>query len=79
MAMPESEAPNPTPKITIQTDGPYIVHGSVPLVQKQQVVSEHGEPLAWEKTGELEHRKTYALCRCGQSAHKPLCDGSHKP
>jgi CDGSH-type Zn-finger protein len=28
--------------------------------------------------GGLEPRNRMTLCRCGQSANKPLCDGSHK-
>jgi CDGSH-type Zn-finger protein len=27
---------------------------------------------------ELERRNRVTLCRCGQSANKPLCDGTHK-
>jgi len=27
---------------------------------------------------EKELRPVMALCRCGQSANKPFCDGSHK-
>ena len=27
---------------------------------------------------QLETRNRVTLCRCGQSANKPLCDGSHK-
>lgn len=27
---------------------------------------------------ELLSQKTIALCRCGQSAKKPFCDGAHK-
>jgi CDGSH-type Zn-finger protein len=64
-------------RIIIEQNGPYIVKGSVPLVRKTQVVSEYGEPLTWQKTGEVEAGKTYLLCRCGQSKNKPFCDDSH--
>ncbi|MBV7331179.1 CDGSH iron-sulfur domain-containing protein [Chloroflexi bacterium TSY] len=30
-----------------------------------------------DKTGPIETKKTMALCRCGQSANKPFCDGTH--
>jgi CDGSH-type Zn-finger protein len=26
----------------------------------------------------LETRNRVTLCRCGQSANKPLCDGTHR-
>lgn len=64
-------------KIVIRRNGPYVVHGGVPLVRKTQIVSEHGEPLTWEKGETLETSGTYRLCRCGQSSNKPFCDGSH--
>lgn len=57
--------------------GPYIVKGNVPLATKVQIVSEFGEPLAWEKGGEIPTGETYFLCRCGHSSHKPFCDGTH--
>jgi CDGSH-type Zn-finger protein len=64
-------------KIVVTEDGPYVVHGRIPLVHKIQVVSEHGEPLTW-KTGEaVETPETYELCRCGQSRFKPFCDVTH--
>jgi CDGSH-type Zn-finger protein len=64
-------------RITVTEDGPYVVHGHVPLVHKTQVVSEHGEPLTW-KTGEVvETPEEYDLCRCGQSDYKPFCDVTH--
>ena len=46
-------------------DGPLIVRGDV------EVLDERGEPIA-------SQRRTLALCRCGASAIKPLCDGTHK-
>ena len=64
-------------KIEIIKDGPYYVSGGVPLVRKTQIVSEHGEPLTWKKEGTTECDEEYALCRCGQSANKPFCDGTH--
>jgi CDGSH-type Zn-finger protein len=64
-------------RIVVRKNGPYTVHGDVPLVRKAQVVSEHGEPLTWKKGEAIETGKTYTLCRCGKSSKKPFCDGSH--
>ncbi len=64
-------------KIVVSTDGPYVVHGQIPLAYKTQVVSEYGEPLTWVKGKVAEIPETYELCRCGQSRHKPLCDVTH--
>ena len=50
--------------ITPLTDGPYEVTGEV------SVTAPDGTVL--RETG-----KAY-LCRCGHSAKKPFCDGSHK-
>jgi CDGSH-type Zn-finger protein len=65
------------PKITIRPNGPYIVTGGIPLVRKTPVLSEHGEPLTWKKGEVLTMDERYALCRCGKSANKPFCDGTH--
>jgi CDGSH-type Zn-finger protein len=64
-------------RISIEKNGPYVVHGNVPLVRKTQIVSEYGEPLTWQKDGELKTDETYRLCRCGQSGNKPFCDDTH--
>ncbi len=66
------------PRITVQANGPYIVQGNVPLVRKSEVISEHGEPLTWQKGEVLRTGGRYALCRCGESHAKPFCDGSHE-
>ncbi|MFQ6029584.1 MAG: CDGSH iron-sulfur domain-containing protein [Dehalococcoidia bacterium] len=68
---------NEIQKITVRPKGPYLVRGRVPLVQKSEVMSEHGEPLTWKKGDELTPGDTYRLCRCGQSKTKPFCDSSH--
>lgn len=46
-------------------DGPLIVRGPFRLVDPD------GSPID-------PGRRTVALCRCGRSATKPFCDGSHK-
>ena len=46
-------------------DGPLQVKGEVEVMDPQ------GNPLP-AKTGDVY------LCRCGQSANKPYCDGAHK-
>lgn len=51
--------------ITPAENGPYIVQG--PVVLQDQ----NGD--RWE----LPEGRAVALCRCGQSGHKPFCDGTH--
>jgi CDGSH-type Zn-finger protein/uncharacterized Fe-S cluster protein YjdI len=53
-----------TNTITVSSDGPLFVKGKI------RIVDEDGEPL-------LEETRV-ALCRCGHSRNKPLCDGSHE-
>jgi CDGSH-type Zn-finger protein len=52
--------------ITPYPNGPLIVRGEVSLVTSD------GLPIE-------QRRRTVALCRCGLSAIKPFCDGTHKP
>lgn len=54
-----------TPSITPYPNGPLIVRGQI------DVRDENGELME-------NHRRTFALCRCGVSAIKPWCDGTHK-
>jgi CDGSH-type Zn-finger protein len=66
-------------RIVVIKNGPYSVEGDVPLVIKTQVVSEHGEPLTWQKDGAIAVSEgEYHLCRCGQSGNPPFCDGTHR-
>ena len=55
-------------EVTIQAlkNGPLLVKGPV------QVVDAQG------KSTPTQPGQTVALCRCGHSANKPLCDGSHQ-
>ncbi|MGB8981356.1 MAG: CDGSH iron-sulfur domain-containing protein [Anaerolineales bacterium] len=78
MATDESNHTAQRRRIVIIKNGPYVVEGNIPLVSKTQVVSEHGEPLTWRKDGEIAVGPgEYRLCRCGQSANRPFCDGTH--
>jgi CDGSH-type Zn-finger protein len=64
-------------RIEIQKDGPYTIHGGIPLARKEQVVSEYGEPLTWKTVGPLPAQGEYDLCRCGKSGDMPFCDQTH--
>ncbi len=44
------------------------------LVKGDDVVLKDGEGAGFN----LEGKPSIALCRCGQSANKPFCDGSHQ-
>jgi CDGSH-type Zn-finger protein len=51
--------------ITVTRSGPLLVGGPI------QLLDADGNAYTVE-------REVIALCRCGQSAGKPFCDGSHK-
>ena len=64
-------------KIKILKDGPYLVSGSLPLETDIEVLGSDGEPEKWQKGESYPLQDNYALCRCGHSANKPFCDGTH--
>lgn len=53
-------------KITVNHNGPLRVEGDF------EIVDPEGRAFG------LAGRTTVSLCRCGHSANKPFCDGSHK-
>ncbi len=53
-------------KITVNHNGPLRLEGDMEIV----------DPLG--KAFGLAGRTVVSLCRCGHSANKPFCDGSHK-
>lgn len=54
-------------RITVAKGGPLTVRGPVELVGADGAV--------WQ---DVPAGTALALCRCGQSARKPFCDGSHR-
>jgi CDGSH-type Zn-finger protein len=75
--MSESKPGQDAKVIIVQKEGPYLVKGGVPLVEKIQVVSEHGEPLTWKTGRRYTPGNNYILCRCGKSKTMPFCDATH--
>ncbi|OJU17707.1 MAG: iron-binding protein [Clostridiales bacterium 43-6] len=69
--MPETKKPH----IKIQKDGPYLITGNVPLYEL--IIESVGEDYRYREGRVFPQRPAYALCRCGKSANKPFCDGTH--
>jgi len=70
--------PDPTTaRVTVSKDGPYMVTGEVPLSKQTIGVDAEGGSETWVESDPYPPRRAYALCRCGASATKPFCDGSH--
>ena len=65
------------PKVQIAKNGPYVVTGSLPLHKETIGANAEGESVQWTPGHEYPLQAQYALCRCGKSAHKPFCDGTH--
>lgn len=54
---------NQNPSMTPNSDGPFLAK-NFRKIENQK--------------GPIECKETMALCRCGESANKPFCDGTHK-
>jgi CDGSH-type Zn-finger protein len=65
------------PQITIAVNGPYLVSGGVPLSVERIGQNAEGGSWTYEPVRSLAGGEKYALCRCGKSAIKPFCDGTH--
>jgi len=55
----------PAVTITVRPNGPFRVEGPVKLVDV--------DGNEWDLTG----KAVFGLCRCGLSAKRPFCDGTH--
>ena len=64
-------------RIKIVKDGPYIVSGEIPLYQQIIITDEAGHTRELQDEKQFPAKKTYTLCRCGESKNKPYCDGTH--
>ena len=65
-------------EVRIAKNGPYLVKGSIPLSQQTIGADAEGASQEWQAGAAVRVPASYALCRCGQSARKPFCDGTHE-
>ena len=56
------------PMVTVSKDGPYVITGGIELI---------GQNSSSPQFGDGASKEHYTLCRCGASANKPFCDGTH--
>lgn len=63
--------------ITVTKNGPYLVSGEVPISEQIIVPDKEGTAVEWREGKTLPYKEKCGLCRCGQSEHKPFCDGTH--
>lgn len=63
-ADPSADGPVQHTHIKVSSDGPLLVEGTIAIT--------HPDGRVEERPGKC------ALCRCGASANKPFCDGSHR-
>jgi CDGSH iron-sulfur domain-containing protein 3 len=60
-------------KIRLRPNGPMLIEATGPLDAAVEIADHMGNAFV------IPAGKTaVALCRCGQSANKPFCDGTHK-
>ena len=63
--------------VTIARNGPYLVKGGASLSRFNIGADAAGNSEEWVEGEKIQTQANYALCRCGQSATKPFCDGTH--
>lgn len=65
------------PTVTVSKDGPYLVAGAVPVQMQTITPNSEGGSWTWTAGRTFDAEAPFALCRCGHSANKPFCDGTH--
>ena len=63
--------------IKVCKNGPYLVCGGIPLMQKIINYDKKYDSCEWKDGKTFPVQTSYSLCRCGQSHSKPFCDGTH--
>ncbi|HEV2682513.1 MAG TPA: CDGSH iron-sulfur domain-containing protein [Rhodanobacter sp.] len=64
-------------RVKISKNGPYLISGALPLHKQTIGTNEDDESITWDKGRQYPAQEQYSLCRCGHSANKPFCDGTH--
>jgi CDGSH-type Zn-finger protein len=64
--------------VKIKKNGPYLVYGGIPVTIETIEPNSAGGSGEWKRGRAIDVPEKYALCRCGASATKPLCDGTHQ-
>lgn len=64
-------------KVKITKNGPYLVEGGLPLAKEIIGTDADGQSVKWVPGEAHPEQAKVALCRCGHSAKKPFCDGTH--
>lgn len=65
-------------RVEILANGPYVIHGSPSLRQKFITPDDSGSSWTYRDGASYPLPDPAYLCRCGGSAKKPFCDGTHK-
>jgi CDGSH-type Zn-finger protein len=63
--------------IKVCKNGPCLVSGGIPLLEKIIRYDSKLDTCQWEDGITYPPQDQYALCRCGQSHNKPFCDETH--
>ncbi len=64
-------------KVTIVKNGPYLAEGGLSLAKEIIGTDRAGASVKWIPGEKYPDQEKCALCRCGESANKPFCDGTH--
>jgi CDGSH-type Zn-finger protein len=76
--MSQSRKSHAEAAVAVSKNGPYLVSGAIPLAKQTIAADAEGNSEEWRESDPFPIKESYALCRCGHSAHKPFCDGTHQ-
>jgi CDGSH-type Zn-finger protein len=64
--------------VVVLENGPFEVRGTLPMAYQTIVTNAAGESVGWQEGEQVPLADGARLCRCGGSAGKPFCDGTHQ-